>query len=237
MGSVLATGDSLTFIWRTQLGGIFNKRAVSTVTAIYERLRDIEFVLMNINMVFSESHTGLLRRALNGGLVDIREEQSLMHYLNLADDTITAEGKYDFVVGDSATVFFQVDRADAPGFALEPLADADKKILSAKLKSINKDRDEELKNFVLNRYNSSNVLSKTDLKNVPFSDVPFEESIGNDYLDARGENIMAIGDFALIGLVETDQDADDIQSKKSSRDKFRISKKKNHLSMITSQAS
>eukprot|EP00957_Ditylum_brightwellii_P160080 12186037-Ditylum_brightwellii.AAC.1 len=97
---------------------------------------------------------------------------------------IAAEGKWDFVVGNPATVFSQVNRADAPGFALEPLSDANKKVLSANLMSINKNRDEELKNFVLNQHNS--------------------KSIGNNYLNARGENIMAIRDFALIGLVKTD---------------------------------
>mmetsp|Transcript_26456 Transcript_26456/g.35255 ORF Transcript_26456/g.35255 Transcript_26456/m.35255 type:complete len:130 (+) Transcript_26456:114-503(+) len=49
-GTAFATGDTLTLMWRTQLGGVFGESAVPTIETIYERLRDIEYVLMTIHI-------------------------------------------------------------------------------------------------------------------------------------------------------------------------------------------
>jgi len=55
----------------------------------------------------------------------------------------------------------------------------------------------------------SEVLSNGELSDLPFFDVPFKLSIGNDYIQAGDKNVLGVGDYAVIGLVETDQDVTD----------------------------
>lgn len=213
-GTVFATGDSLTLMWRTQLGGVFGDLALAKAKAIQERLQDIELVLVTMHLTFSELHTDILMRAQadlsSGALSNITDGQKSTHYLNLADDTIIARGDWDIIIGDSCALYFQVDRSGA-GFFFEALTKSDSQNLHTDLKAIDTIRDDQLDAFIETCYDANSTLTNTELASLPYHDVPFLWSIGNDNIEVGDAAILVAGDFALIGLVKSDQDVSDKQ--------------------------
>ena len=212
-GVSLATGDSLTLVWGTSLGTMFDglDAITSKMEQILGRLRDIEFVLMRVHLSFFEIHDDLLRRALkNSTFPDLKEGQLSTHELTLANDMIEARGHGDTVVGDSMTLFFQADKS---AFPFESLKDSgNTQSLRKALSSIQTIRDEELEALVTDRYDpKTSPLSNAEQSSLPFYDVPFQTFTSNDYIHLGDASILGVGDFAFIGVVATGQNPSDKQ--------------------------
>lgn len=205
-GKSFATGDSLTLIGRTMLGGMLE----SKVEAILERLRDIELVLVNVHFCLYELHHNVLQRAIENTANQTAGQEPL-HHLDLANDIIHAHGNGDIVVGDSMALFYQVD-SDRVGFEFKLLEKSELNRLKTSLKGIMDNRDTELDDQVLSHLTPSDPLGNKEQSALPYADVPFYLLVTNDEIHLSEASILGVGDFAFVGLVDSDKQATDSKS-------------------------
>ena len=162
-----------------------------------ERLHDVQLALVDLSFSLNEIHLELLNRALtNFTGQDFTGSQDPLHSLKLGDDVITSEGK-DMVVGDSSVLYFQIDSA-APGFEFALLAskDVDSKIMT----NIMNTRQGELDLHVVEDLQATSALTNSEKSALAYWDVPFYISVGNDNIDLYDNDIIAVGDFATLGI-------------------------------------
>lgn len=129
----------------------------------------------------NEIHIELLRRVQTEFSISFTDGQKPLHNLKLADDIITSNGN-DTVVGDSATLYFQIDSiADGFQFETVPAKDVDAKTLT----DIMTTRQDELDSHVEFVLLASLPLSNSEQSALAFWDVPYFLSVGNDNFDLR----------------------------------------------------
>lgn len=134
---------------------------------------------------------------LNNG--DFELDQDPSHRLKLADDVILSKGK-DTIVGDSATLYFQVDSA-RESFEFVEVDQTMAENLIPVLDAIVNRRQHDLDNQIPD---ISVRLSDREISALFFADVPFYISVGNDNMNLHDNEILAIGDFATLGIVFSD---------------------------------
>jgi hypothetical protein len=118
--SLSITGDSLIIIARALPGGSLGQESASdTVTAIIERLHEIEQVFLQVHIAMYKVHHNILRRAIAETAMSVNSPSQ--HTLFLANDRIDSNGNGDIVFGDSSTLFFQADRPGMEGFDFQKL--------------------------------------------------------------------------------------------------------------------
>jgi hypothetical protein len=191
-------GDTLTLLGRTFLGASF-PFPLSQVPALFERIRDVQQVLVDLHFALYEIHIDLLHRSRQRLSTDFKGTQQPLHRLRLADDTFTAMGN-GTVVGDSATLFFQID-SPSPGFKFDTLGSDIKKNLAVLITASTKRRQLALENHVAKDLAPSTPLSNQEMSTLPFADVPYYLSVGNDGIDLFANSVVAVGDFGTFGMV------------------------------------
>lgn len=134
---------------------------------------------------------------------DFQVNEQPSHKLKMANDVISSYGD-DTVIGDSATLYVQIDSThDTSEF--EALDEGLVKSLSATLESISVRRQGEL-DAQVGSLDITDRLSNREILSLSFSDVPFLLSIGNDVFDLHENEVIAVGDFATIGIVFCDDE-------------------------------
>jgi hypothetical protein len=195
------TGDILTIIGRSYLGGFFSDPLAQIPTAL-ERLKDIEQVLLELHLGLYEIHLDLLKR----GLADITAtqvgtNQLPLHRLDLGNDVIHSSGGADTVIGDSATLFFQVDRPGVNGFEFSGLTKNILNSVKSLLSDVTTSRDTAFDLMVQNDLTPSEPIRGSD---VAFWDVPYYITVGADSISVADAEVTVVGDFASIGMTVTD---------------------------------
>jgi hypothetical protein len=198
--SAFVTGDILTIMGRSYLGGFFSDPLAQVPTTL-DRLKDIEQVLMELHLGLYEIHLDLLKRGLaNVTATQVGTDQAPLHSLDLGNDIIHSRGS-DTVVGDCATLFFQVDRPGVSGFGFSGLTNNVHNSIKSSLSSITKNRDAAFDLVVENVLTPSEPIRGSD---VAFWDVPYFITVGADSITVADANVTAVGDFATIGMTFTD---------------------------------
>ena len=152
------------------------------------------------NFAFYEIHLELLQRAQ--ALPNILSPQEPLHSLQLGNDVIDSRGK-DNIVGDSATMYFQIDRSSftdfgSSGFQFEEVKNKND---LPDLSGIMTERDATLSQHIETWLTPSVSLSNQELDQLPFADVPFYTFIGVDTINLYNNAAVAVGDFAAVGIV------------------------------------
>ena len=199
--SAFAVGDTLTVIGRSFLGGSLNGSFAipveKTIAHLFQQIKDVQQVLIDLHYALYEVHFDLLNRSKT--LTDFDGSQQPLHSLHLTDDTFTSKGN-DTIVGDSTTLFFQIDSL-LPGFAFDILSGSMKNILSKELSVIPNQRESALNKHVEEDLVPTTPFSSQEKSALPFTDVPFYLSIGNDWFDLFDNTVLAVGDFGTFGIV------------------------------------
>ena len=106
----------------------------------------------------------------------------------------------DTVVGDSATLYFQIDRSpfedfnrEGNGFEFDVV---DRKASLPDLSAIMNDRDANLTWHIETHLTPSVSLTNQEQTKLPFDDVSFFLSIGVDKISLYNNSAVAVGDFA-----------------------------------------
>lgn len=172
---------------------------------------------MLFHLSLYEIHLDLLKRSINyadddapsnplieAGFNNIKNgdftiDQDSSHRLKLADDEISSKGK-DTVVGDSATLYVQIDSA-RDTFEFDELDENIVERLLPVLDAIVIQRQYELDNQIPD---ISVRLSDREISALFFADVPFLVSVGNDNINLHDNEVLAVGDFATMGIVFSD---------------------------------
>jgi len=192
--TAFVTGDLLTVIGRTFLASYLTDPSVQ-VPHLLDRIRDVQQVITDLHFALYEIHLHLLKRALLA-TVDFKDGQTPSHSLLLADDIIFSKGNKDIVAGDASTLFVQIDSA-ADGFEFEVLKD---NRLKAALSDIMDQRQDELDLHIENDLDPSEPIANQELSGLPFDDVPFYISFGNDIINMSTNENLVVGDFATVGI-------------------------------------
>ena len=196
--SSLVVGDVLTVIGRTFLGAAFPD-PVNQIPQVLERIQDVQQVLIDLHWGLYEIHQELLKRAQHTIKEDFKASQLPLHSLRFADDKISSEGG-DIVVGDSATLYVQIGSI-SPDFTFDELNNTVTGELNSILRDIMNERQANLTYHIENHLTPSTPLTNSEESAVPFADVPFHLSIGNDMIDLYENKVVAVGDYASLGIV------------------------------------
>jgi hypothetical protein len=199
--SAFAVGDTLTVLGRSFLGGSLNGSfpipLEQKITQLFQHIKDVQQVLIDLHYALYEVHFDLLNRSKT--LSDFNGSQQPLHSLHLADDAFSSNGD-DTVVGDSTTLFFQIDSL-LPGFEFDTLSNTMKTDLAKALTNIANQREAALDIHVEVDLVPTTPFSSQEKSALPFEDVPFYLSIGNDWFDLFDNTVLAVGDFATFGIV------------------------------------
>lgn len=193
--NAFVTGDILTIMGRSHLGGVFLD-PLNEIPAALERLKDIELVLLELHMSLYEIHLDLLKRGLEDVSAAQVQDQEPLDSLKLGNDVILSQGA-DTVVGDAATLYFQVDRLGVSGFEFTAVDKSTETNLKALLKAVTDARDEQFDNLVETMIPPSEPIKSSE---VAFADVPFLTSVGTDNITLADNEVLVVGDFATIGM-------------------------------------
>lgn len=191
--AAFVTGDVLNLFGRSSIGGFFPD-PLQQIPLVLERLIDIEQVLVLLHLGLYEIHLDLLKRAISNA--PSPPDQLPLHSMELANDIITSNGA-DTVVGDSTTLFIQIDRPGVDGFQFSLI---DKSVINAvksSLSAISSIRDANFDSVV-------SMLAPSDpvrAADVPFADVPYYMSIGSDEIFLTNNEVIVVGDVASIGII------------------------------------
>jgi hypothetical protein len=157
----LVTGDILTIMGRSYLGGMFSDPLVEIPTAL-QRLKDIELVLTELHLSLYEIHLDLLERGMAEVTAAETQGQMPLDSLKLGDDTILSQGA-DTIVGDSTTLFFQVDKEGVSGFEFVEVSKNVTNSLSTSLKGIADQRNTDTDTFVSSALTPSEPIRSSDI--------------------------------------------------------------------------
>lgn len=193
----LIIGDSLTILGRTFLGS-FLPDPLRQVEAVLERHYDIELALINFQYLIYEIHLTLLQQMQEDDLQS--NDLAPSHSLSLADDIISCQGANDIAVGDSASLYFQID-SPLPSFEFSTLPNNVANGLSRSLQTLSRDSQQAMTSHVQVMLRPSSV---PDTRQFPW-DVPFHISTGNDNISLYESASSAVGDYACFGLVFSEE--------------------------------
>ena len=196
--NAFVVGDTLTLIGRTFLGASFPDPLIH-IPQLFERIRDVQHALVDLHYALYEIHVNLLRRSQQDLSTNFKVAQQPLHRLKLADDVFTSKGN-GTVVGDSATLFFQID-SPSSGFSFNYLDNNIKKNLEVLITERQNRRQLALENHVMKELVPTATLSNQEVSELPFADVPYYLSVGNDGIDLFANSVVAIGDFGAFGIV------------------------------------
>lgn len=198
--NAFVAGDTLTFIGRTLLASYLPSRE-QQIPALLERIYDVELSIIDLHYALYEVHRDLLKRSQENIAVSFEDTQKPLHSLKLADDIISSSGN-DTIVGDSACLFYQIDSSDV--FTLEStplgftsLSNSESNTITKLLSDISNQRKVELTDHIDLNLIPSEDFTNEDIQSLPFADVPFMLSIGNDIIDLNENNCLVSGDFAV----------------------------------------
>ncbi len=194
-----AVGDTLTVLGRTFVGGSF-PLSEQQVTQLFDYIKDVHQVLVDLHYALYEVHFDVLNRSMV--LADLKESQQPLHSLCLGDDTFFASGQ-DTVVGDLGTLFFQIDSL-LPGFVFDTLSNNIARNLGTALSAITNQRRSALRVHVDMDLAPSTPFSSQEKSALPFADVPFYISVGNDQFNLFNNSVLAVGDYGSFGIVYSD---------------------------------
>ena len=197
MSSAFVTGDVLTIIGRTFLGSTFPD-PLTQIPLVLERIFDIKEILTNMNYGLYEIHLELLQRDMQDFAADFKSLQTPLHSLEMGNDNIHSRGN-DTVVGDSATLYYQIDRDAFEDFGYT--FSFDELEAAPDLRSIATERQDSLAVHIETNLRPSIPLSNQELNAVPFADLPFFIFIGIDTVKLSDNSVVAVGDYAAIGIV------------------------------------
>jgi len=200
--NAFVVGDTLTLIGQTFVGASF-QNPMMQIPQLFERMNDVQQVLVDLHYALYEIHLDLLNRSRQ--TLTKKYDQQPLHSLRLADDIFSSTGT-DTVIGDSATLFFQIDRLSS-GLTFNSMSVTMGKDLSAHLLGIFNQRQSTLLQHVQVDLNPSQGYTSLSSNNIPFADIPFYLSIGNDHFDLFNNSVLAVGDFATFGIVYSDKPA------------------------------
>lgn len=216
--TAFVTGDTLNFLGRTFLGSYLDN-PVEQIPQALERMQDIHHALVLLHVSLYEIHLDLLKRSIDYDKEDIPsnplrqrsfENQNngefkllndATHRLKMANDIITLFGN-DTAVGDSATLYIQVDSTH-DGFQFEEIGEDVALGLVSELASVAKRRQDELDVQVKEQLDISLRLSDELIASLLFADVPFYLYVGCDEFDLYNQ-ATAVGDFATLGVLFSD---------------------------------
>jgi len=205
-GQAFVTGDSLTMFGRSFLGGSLGGSLSGSlddpetkVTGIVNRLRDIELVLLDVHFAMYELHTELLQRSANQR--DTKVQNIPQFSLTLASDSITSHGDGDILIGDSAVLFTQVDRAGVFGFEFEEFSRSVSQMLTSSLRALTTVRDDARDAHILNDLDPSDGLTNKEQNGLPYADVPFLLTACTDTLNQTTAKNLGVGDYGFVGFV------------------------------------
>lgn len=159
-----------------------------------DRMRDVQLTLVDLSFALNEIHLELLTRSLTTFGTSFTLDQDPLHSLALGGDNITSKGN-DTVVGDGCVIYIQIDSTD-PGFEFAELG---KTVDAKKLTSIMNRRQDELDQHAADLA-ATLPLTNSEQSSLPFWDVPFYIVVGGDSIDLHDNQVIAVGDFAVIGL-------------------------------------
>ena len=213
-GQAFVVGDFLKLYARSFLGATLSE---NQVLGMVDRSRDIELVLLDTHIALYELHENLLLRM--EGMSDMKDVQVPQYTLTLAGDTITSEGEYDVLIGDSTLLFTQVDRVEGfegsnskskkaifeEGFIFEELPES--KSRDEAVKDLMEDRDDLRDIHIEYHLMPSLNLSGKNAKKLPYADVPFYFIGCTDTINQESARNLAAGDHGFIGFVSSSQDA------------------------------
>ncbi len=194
----IVVGDTLTLLGRTYRGVSF-PNPLDQIPQLYERVRDVQHVLVDLHHALYEIHVDLLRRSKKNILIDFKKSQQPLHKLHLTDDTISLKGN-GTIVGDSATLFFQID-SPFKGFEFSYLGNNVKLQLAALIADNKNLRQMDLEKHIKMELVPTPPLTSQEENTLPFADVPYYLSIGNDRIDLYDNSALAVGDFGAFGIV------------------------------------
>lgn len=195
-------GDTLTLIGQTFVGASF-QYPMMQIPQLFERMKDVQQVLVDLHYALYEIHLDLLNRSRQ--TLTKKYDQQPLHSLQLANDIFSSTGN-DTLIGDSATLFFQIDSLSS-GLTFKKMSVTMGKELSAHLLGISNQRQSTLLQHVQVDLNPSQGYTSLPSNNLPFADIPFYLSIGNDHFDLFNNSVLAVGDFATFGIVYSDKPA------------------------------
>lgn len=196
--NAFVVGDTLTLLGRTFLGASFID-PLNQIPQLFESIRDVQQGLVDLHYALYEIHIELLRRSKKTLTKDFKASQQPLHRLRLADDTFSAKGN-GTVVGDSGTLFFQI-HSPARGFEFGNFGNTTKQKLAALLSDRKNQRQLALENHVKLDLVPSTPLTSQEKGALPFADVPYYLSVGNDGIDLFKNSVLAVGDFGAFGIV------------------------------------
>lgn len=188
--NAFAVGDTLTLIGRTVLGASFPLPLIQ-IPPLFERIRDVQQGLVDLHFALYEIHLDLLRRSRQRLLTDFKGTQQPLH---VSAWQMMPSLPREMVLGDSATLFFQID-SPSPGFAFDTLSNDVKKNLAVLITESNNRRQKALDNHVAKELVPTTPLSNQEKSTLQFADVPYYLSIGNDGIDLFSNPVVAVGDF------------------------------------------
>jgi hypothetical protein len=200
--NAFVVGDTLTLIGQTFVGASFQSPMIQ-IPQLFKRMKDVQQVLVNLHYALYEIHLDLLNRSIQ--TLTKKYDQQPLHSLRLGDDIFSSTGT-DTVIGDSATLFFQIDSLSS-GLTFNSMSVTMGKDLSAHLLGISRERQSLLLQHVQVDLNPSQGYTSLSSNNIPFADIPFYLSIGNDHFDLFNNSVLAVGDFATFGIVYSDKPA------------------------------
>lgn len=204
--NAFVVGDYLVLKGRTLQSESFPD-PVNQIADALQLIHDVELVLTDLNYALYEVHLELLQRAQRDIEFDYKGDQEPLHRLELGNDKITSNGN-DIVVGESTTMYFQVDLPLFEEFGKEFTFDqvgADK---LPDLSAIMNDRDTRLSLHIEQDLIPSTPFTNTEATALPFADLPFFTSIGVDEFNLHNNSVVAVGDFAAIGIVYSNSSTD-----------------------------
>ena len=216
-------GDTLTIVGRTFLGTAFDEPSTQ-IPQVLERIRDVQQTLFDLHYALYEVHLDLLRRTLDDLPTDYKVSQTPLHKLNLADDIITSKGS-DIIIGDSGTLYYQIDTATPAGFEFDDLSNSETGNLKSVLSNIMNQRQDELVAHVEGDLAPSTTLTNSEKSSLAFADVPYYMSVGNDFVDLFGTNALAVGDYAAFGVVYCDEQINTVTPLRKYADSVKILRK------------
>lgn len=199
--NAFVAGDILTLVGRTFLGSSFPNPSTQ-IPQVLERIRDVQQVLTDLNYGLYEIHLDLLQRSLREIPSDFKSLQTPLHSLQLGNDIFDSRGN-DTIVGDSATLYFQIDLPTFEDFGLE--FEFDVLASPPDLSDIMNEREANLTWHIKNHLKPSTPLSNQEENQLPFADVPFYISIGVDKITLSNNPVVAVGDFAAVGIVYSEE--------------------------------
>lgn len=194
-GQAFVTGDSLTMFGRSLLGGPLTEEQV---VGIVNRLRDIEWVLLDVHFALYEIHTALLLMTTGP---DQSDSQLSQYTLTLASDDITSHGDGDVVIGDSAVLFTQVDKGNEEDFEFEEFNQGMVNTLRSTLRDLSTARDDTRDAHILDDLDPSEGLSNQEENDLPLTDVPFLLTACSDTIKQTTAKNLAVGDYGLVGFI------------------------------------